>query len=194
MMQPAGDRVSLIVISRTFVCHRIVVVSVPLMRGTAPMHAPMEGVPSGDFTVQPVPSTRGRAVHRRMQPVLGSVVGLVYDRADSPPQPEGDAIPLELRRRDTEIDSEMVKQLLLLHVRACTDRQCCTCAKLRSRIVRARRRLALWRFFRRAARIAGVLCLARARAAERLYAPGGAGFVQALDHFEERAAKQRRLS
>ena len=48
----------------------------------------------------------------------------------------------------------------------------------------ARRRV-LWRKFRAIGRLAGRLSTMRAEAAERAYAPGGAGQVQAQAEFEE---------
>ena len=42
--------------------------------------------------------------------------------------------------------------------------------------------------------LARALLSAQARAAERVYAPGGAGYVLARDDFEARAQKQPRLA
>ena len=47
--------------------------------------------------------------------------------------------------------------------------------------------LASWR-----ARLTQVLMLAHARAVERVYAPGGIGFLEVERDFEERAAKSQR--
>ena len=57
-----------------------------------------------------------------------------------------------------------------------------------------RTRKAVWRRFRIGARVTGVLQLAHRRSAERLYAPGAAGYLEACENFEEHATKQRRLS
>ena len=47
----------------------------------------------------------------------------------------------------------------------------------------------LWRVY---ARLTQVLMLAHARAVERVYAPGGIGFLEVERDFEERAAKSQR--
>ena len=131
--------------------------------------------------------------------VSSSTVGItVYDADTASPPPEAGAIPLAVtvirRHASAELDPATVKRLLLQHVRACRNKQCYTCTKLRQRILVVRRRLAIWRRFRVGARVVGVLQLARARAAERIYLPGGVGFQSAQQDFEVRAAKQRRLS
>lgn len=47
--------------------------------------------------------------------------------------------------------------------------------------------------WKNAARVAGKLMVLHARAVERAYAPGGRGFEEAKDDFEERASKVRRI-
>jgi hypothetical protein len=45
-------------------------------------------------------------------------------------------------------------------------------------------RKAVWRRFRIGARVVGVLQLARRRSAERIFAPGAAGYVEACENVE----------
>ena len=54
---------------------------------------------------------------------------------------------------------------------------------LRNRVASAKRKRHLWRRFRIAAWVVGTLGVKRRDAAERAYAPGGAGFVEASVHF-----------
>ena len=64
--------------------------------------------------------------------------------------------------------------MLLAHVRSCQNKACPTCNKLRERIRQKRAPfMARWRMV---SRLIGTLMLAWRRAAERAYAPGGAGF------------------
>ncbi|KAL1503269.1 hypothetical protein AB1Y20_011324 [Prymnesium parvum] len=93
--------------------------------------------------------------------------------------------------RPLELGPDLLKSLLLRHVRHCHSSRCATCAKLRTRIAAVKRRRALWRTFRAIARVAGVLALSRRRAACRVYAPGGVGYLQMEEEFEamQREAK-----
>ena len=54
---------------------------------------------------------------------------------------------------------------------------------LRNRVASVKRKRHLWRRFRIAAWVVGTLGVKRRDAAERAYAPGGAGFVEASVHF-----------
>ena len=86
-----------------------------------------------------------------------------------------------------QLEPDVVKNLLLNHARRCKREHCPTCMKLKNRIAvvkRVKRRQELWRKFRMAARVVGVLCLWHARAANRTYLPGGAGYAAARDEFE----------
>ena len=56
--------------------------------------------------------------------------------------------------------------------------------KLRTRLDNVKRKRALWRLFRIGGKVAGVLCVKLARAAERVYAPGAAGYKEAQENFE----------
>ena len=61
-----------------------------------------------------------------------------------------------------------------------------------ARLRRADRHERLMRLWRIGARVTQVLMLAHARAVERVYAPGGIGFLEVERDFEERAAKSQR--
>lgn len=88
------------------------------------------------------------------------------------------------RKALREIPPEEAKKLLLRHARACTDTTCETCEKLRKRIDSVKRKRHLWRRFRIIGMVAGRTAVKLARAAERAYAPGAAGFAEAQEHFD----------
>ena len=92
-----------------------------------------------------------------------------------------------LREALCQLEPEVVKKLLLRHTRGCTNPKCTTCDKLRTRIDKVKRKRALWRLFRIVAKVAGVLSVKLARAAERAYAPGAAGYQEAEQRFKENA-------
>ena len=89
-----------------------------------------------------------------------------------------------LREALRQLEPEVVKKLLLRHARSCTNPKCTTCEKLRNRIDSVKRKRHLWRRFRIVAWVAGVLSVKLARAAERAYAPGAAGYQEAQEHFD----------
>ena len=89
-----------------------------------------------------------------------------------------------LREALRQLEPEVVKKLLLRHARGCTNPKCTTCDKLRTRIDSVKRKRALWRLFRIGAKVAGVLSVKLARAAERVYAPGAAGYQEAQQNFD----------
>ena len=86
--------------------------------------------------------------------------------------------------------------MLLAHVRSCQNQACPTCYKLRERIRQSRARerirqkrapfMARWRMV---SRVIGTLMLAWRRAAERAYAPGGAGFDASHQEFAALAGR-----
>ena len=92
-----------------------------------------------------------------------------------------------LREALRQLEPEVVNKLLLKHARGCTKFKCTTCDKLRTRIDKVKRKRALWGTFRIGAKVAGVLSVKLARAAERVYAPGAAGYHEAEQSFKENA-------
>ena len=95
-----------------------------------------------------------------------------------------------LREALCQLEPEVVKKLLLRHTRGCTNPKCTTCDKLRTRIDKVKRKGALWRLFRIVAKVAGVLSVKLARAAERAYAPGAAGYQEVELRFKENAKSE----
>ncbi len=95
----------------------------------------------------------------------------------------------EVRAVLRRLDPEIIKVILLAHTRKCKNKDCHTCFKLSKRLEKIKKRKARWQKFRALARVVAPLIGALSRASERVYAPGGAGALEAEREFSQLAHK-----
>ena len=73
--------------------------------------------------------------------------------------------------------------LVVDHLKNCKPNNCSLCSKVKMRLVKIKRRKRLWRKLKCYLKFVTFMICAQARAAEKIYAPGGFGARRAADNF-----------
>ena len=116
--------------------------------------------------------------HARTQKMLSKAEIQKYDR-----------LIRRVRRRPdcwdsikTEFDINL-KKLFVDHLRLCQKKNCGLCFKLKKRVLAVKKRKRCWRKLRCIFKFVVFMIFARARAAEKIYLPGGDGAKAAAKNF-----------
>ena len=89
-----------------------------------------------------------------------------------------------------KFDKDLVKKILLLHTRNCTNDKCRTCNKLQRKRAAIAKRRKHWKMLRVTVKVMSVLSESQMRAALRVYEPGGEGARLAQESFNAKCSEQ----